>query len=303
MKRIIFLAVISILLIGSSLLNIEAYANFYPNLPTITIKADGSIEPATAPILRNGNIYSLTNNIVMYQINVERDNIILDGNGFTLTDISKLYAGSPIYLESTDFYDGVGRNNVTIRNFNINSNMDIRADWATNCIITSNTLYCTFDTTNCSNNQITNNIFMSNLTGIWLWGSSNVISGNRFYNKECLFIFKGENNIISDNFFAYTQSDVVVYTNSTHNIFRNNTSSKINAETIITPPTNTPAPSSTLTLTPTPGTPTSNAPIPSFLLVLIALFLAFAVVVIILYIKAPYRKRISKQIAQSKFHY
>jgi hypothetical protein len=62
-------------------------------------------------------------------------------------------------------------------------------------------------------------------------------------------------------------------------------------------------PSPTLTPSPTPGTPTSNPPIPSFLLALIAIFLAFAVIIIILYIKAPYRKRISKQIAHSKFPY
>lgn len=52
--------------------------------PAFTIKSDGSIEPSTAPIRRNGDIYSLTDNVTGYTIIIEQDNIILDGGGYTL---------------------------------------------------------------------------------------------------------------------------------------------------------------------------------------------------------------------------
>lgn len=51
---------------------------------TITIKADGSVEPAAAPIQRIGNTYTLTDDIYNVSIKVERNNIVLDGNNHVL---------------------------------------------------------------------------------------------------------------------------------------------------------------------------------------------------------------------------
>jgi hypothetical protein len=50
----------------------------------IYIRSDGSIEPSTAPIRHNGNIYTLTDNIQDRNITIQRNNIILDGAGFKL---------------------------------------------------------------------------------------------------------------------------------------------------------------------------------------------------------------------------
>ncbi len=52
--------------------------------PAFTIKSDGSIDPPTAPIHRDGDVYTFTDNIVGYTIIVEKDDIILDGGGYTL---------------------------------------------------------------------------------------------------------------------------------------------------------------------------------------------------------------------------
>ena len=52
--------------------------------PAFAIKGDGSVDPSTAPIRRDGDIYTLTDNIVGYSVIVERDNITLDGGGYTL---------------------------------------------------------------------------------------------------------------------------------------------------------------------------------------------------------------------------
>ena len=51
---------------------------------TIYIQADGSVNPATAPIKRDGNRFTLTGDVDA-QIVVDKDNIVIDGAGFTLS--------------------------------------------------------------------------------------------------------------------------------------------------------------------------------------------------------------------------
>ena len=78
---------------------------------TIYIRADGSIDPPTAPITTHDNVtYKLTDNITSSGdgIIVERDNIIIDGDGYTLQGSGSGYG----------FYWS-GINNVTIKGMNI----------------------------------------------------------------------------------------------------------------------------------------------------------------------------------------
>jgi parallel beta-helix repeat protein len=53
---------------------------------TIYIRADGTVDPPTAPIRRNGNFYALTGNIVTesHGIVIEQNNIVLDGEGYCM---------------------------------------------------------------------------------------------------------------------------------------------------------------------------------------------------------------------------
>ena len=84
-------SIISILLL-SALVEVQlidlVHGNVFPDpgpdLPRIYIRNDGSVEPATAPIERTGNLYKLTGNIVLYTIEIQCDNIILDGAGYTI---------------------------------------------------------------------------------------------------------------------------------------------------------------------------------------------------------------------------
>jgi hypothetical protein len=60
-------------------------ANFVPPPPSISqiiIKSDGDIEPSTAPITRVGNVYTFSSNIHNSFIEVQRDDIVIDANGF-----------------------------------------------------------------------------------------------------------------------------------------------------------------------------------------------------------------------------
>ena len=84
---------------------------------TVYIRADGSIDPPDAPIITYDNItYTLTDDIVSDAdgIVVERDNIIVDGNGYTLKGAESgsgfsLVAGN-VTIKSTNvqkFYWGI----------------------------------------------------------------------------------------------------------------------------------------------------------------------------------------------------
>jgi len=71
---------------------------------TITIEADGSVNPASAPVLRDGDLYTLTANI-NGSVAVRKNNIIVDGNGRTLLGAKVGYG-----------FDLSGVTNVTVKN-------------------------------------------------------------------------------------------------------------------------------------------------------------------------------------------
>jgi len=124
---------------------------------TVYIRADGSIDPADAPIITYDYVtYTLTDNITSTAdgIVVERDNVVIVGEGYTVNGTGEYsYKGM----------DLSNRVNVTIQNINIqNFYYGIR-------------LYGSFY------NSIFGNNIANNSLGIYLTGSSNnVIYHNNF---------------------------------------------------------------------------------------------------------------------------
>jgi parallel beta-helix repeat protein len=51
------------------------------------IRSNGVVDPPTLPIQRSENFYALQGNLLNYSIEIQKDNIVFDGNGFTLTSI------------------------------------------------------------------------------------------------------------------------------------------------------------------------------------------------------------------------
>ena len=152
---------------------------------TIYIRADGSIDPPTAPISTVDNItYILTGNITSDAdgIVVERDNIIVDGAGYVIQ-------GAVVYP-----YKGIrlsARGNVTIQNAQIKSfdfgicldHDGLGGSYSSNCSI--------------SRNNVTNNRW-----GIYLDGANNnKISGNNITNNSygVFFDYTNENNTVYGN--------------------------------------------------------------------------------------------------------
>jgi parallel beta-helix repeat protein len=169
---------------------------------TIYIRADGSIDPPTAPISSVDNVtYIFTGNI-NDSIVVERNNIVVDGAGYT--------------VQGTGSGDGIslfGRINVTIKDARI-SNFD-------NGI----SIYYS----NSSSNSIFGNyIANNNKNGVFLAGGSNYsINGNNIANNFNGILLKypsnssiSENNITTSNF-----AGIYGYYSSSNNISGNNVTS------------------------------------------------------------------------------
>jgi parallel beta-helix repeat protein len=127
---------------------------------TIYIRSDGSVDPPTAPIQRDGDVYAFTDNI-NDSIVVERSNIIIDGAGYKLQGDGTGYG----------FYLGT-INNVTIKNCNISKFIvGIHLYYSNDTVILNNNINSNdcISLTASSNNRLVKNILLSNGTGIRLY--------------------------------------------------------------------------------------------------------------------------------------
>jgi parallel beta-helix repeat protein len=149
----------------------------------ITINADGSISPSTASIQQTGNTYTLTSD-VNGSITVNRNNIVLDGDGYTV-----IYSGSgPGKVSALSLKDV---SNVTVKNFIISGGWFGIAFSGTNCIIANNTVTGTG-----------NGIYAIDAAtaAIGITGNSNIIAGNYLANNYGGIVFyEGENNLVVEN--------------------------------------------------------------------------------------------------------
>jgi parallel beta-helix repeat protein len=160
---------------------------------TIYIRADGSIDPPTAPISSFDNVtYTFTDNIYG-SIVIERSNIIIDGNRRTLQGPG---SGTGISLS--------GRENVTIKNTNIKNNYNgIRLDSSSSNTISGNNItansWSGIYLGSSSSNTISGNNITNNENGVLLGSSSgNSISGNTFTN-DGLFVYYSYQNSVENN--------------------------------------------------------------------------------------------------------
>jgi len=160
---------------------------------TIYIRADGRIDPPTAPISTIDNItYTLAGD-TFDSIVIERDSIVVDGAGHTVQG-----TGSGVGMRLSE------RSNVTICNSYITY------------FLSGIELYSS------NNITVTRNNITNNEQGIWLdYSSNNSISGNNVTANSWCGIFLGgsSGNIIAGNIFA--DSGLVV-DNSYGNIVENN---------------------------------------------------------------------------------
>lgn len=139
--------------------------------PAFTIRTDGSIDPSTAPIRRDGDIYTLTDNIVGYTIIVERNNIVLDGSGYSLKG-NGFSSDNPYgqeHLNAGLFL--MNRQGVTVRNMKISGFYD--AVYLFSYLGGSS-----------SGNHLENNVLTDNYYGMYVFNSQlNVLRSNQMKNN------------------------------------------------------------------------------------------------------------------------
>jgi parallel beta-helix repeat protein len=190
----------------------------------VYILPDGSLSPSSAPVARNGDVYTLTGDITTSAdgIWVEKDNVILDGAGYTVQGGHR-FGTCGVYLES--------RNNVTIRNFNIAQfEIGVWFDQCSNCKVSQDTVSACdsigVDILSSSDIIVMNNTLVNNaFDGVDLYSSensrieSNCITEN-VYNGISLVVSKG-NYVCGNKVTANGQLGVNIYSGSNNSILAN----------------------------------------------------------------------------------
>ena len=186
--------------------NVQPAKSDYTWTETIYIRADGSVEPLDAPISTDDNVtYTLTDNIIgdvplgKRAIVIERDNIVIDGAGYTIKG-----AGKPV----SEGIDLSYRNNITIKNMAITAFYD--------GIYLNSSSYNSISKNNITKNaegirisySLNNSISGNNITNNWSGGiylsysSNNTISGNNITNNTGdggVYLHESSNNTVSRN--------------------------------------------------------------------------------------------------------
>jgi parallel beta-helix repeat protein len=168
-----------------------------PTFTTISIRADGLVDPPTAPMKRDGDTYILTSSINSDAdgIVVQRDNIVLDGAAHRLHGKGN---GTGIDLSE--------RKNVTLRDMQIEAfYMGIKLSSSfydtiiENAILKNSNGIYTYDS---SNNTMARNNITDNWGGIYVYISSNnnsVMENSVENNNGGIYLWSSLNNLIYGN--------------------------------------------------------------------------------------------------------
>jgi len=188
---------------------------------TIYIRADGSIDPPTAPIQRDGDIYILTDNITTdgSGIIIERDGITLDGANYTIQG-KRVSWSHGIVIEA----NAVTVKNIKIKCFYAGIGLTmVLNNCITKCDITLN-VYGILLTESSNNSIIGNNITGSKWSGIHAAGSCfNTITGN-IIEKNCIGIHllrSSGNSLYANNITANEAEGIWIALSKTNSIVKN----------------------------------------------------------------------------------
>jgi len=189
------------------------------NSGTIYIRADGSIDPPTANITRTNNAtYYFANNIYD-EIVVQRDNIVVDGAGYTL------HGTGADYSKGIDlsYRSNVTISNVKIRTFYYGIWLDhSSSSGITGNNITSNRFGIRLDES--LGNSLSGNSLVNNTYGIDLaYSSNNNLYGNKIKDSGfAIDVGLSPNNIISKNSITNNSDGVRLGSSNDNTLFGNN---------------------------------------------------------------------------------
>jgi len=219
MKRVSYI-VLSILLLAS-VLTLSLNTQDVNADETIYIRADGSVEPSTTPISNLDNVtYTFTDNINDPLV-IERDNIVVDGDGHATQGIG---TGTGIGLSY--------RSNVTLKNLVITQfGFGISLNHSANCAIVGNIMMeNSFEAIrlyeSLSNNIASNDINATDYDGIVLYGSSDnkIDENNLTDNYDGIRLYESSKNDITENIVTNNYYGIFLAFSSNNSLFHNNIS-------------------------------------------------------------------------------
>ena len=212
MKKIAIELISNLLLffIALALLVNISFASYWPDpgpdLPRIYIRDNGNIQPETALIERTDNIYKLTGDLVHYTIDIQCDNIILDGVRHSIQGNSSRIKG---YDDGNNGIIIDEQKNVTIKNINFEQGQTgVRISNSSNIILLNNTfsngIYTGINLQDSTHILIENNIFVDLHTDIgdpavMLDGSKITFRNNMVSDSSYGIKIMGSSNVISEN--------------------------------------------------------------------------------------------------------
>jgi nitrous oxidase accessory protein NosD len=180
-----------------------------PSILEVYIRSDGTVDPATVPIQREGDIYTFTGDLTNSTITVECDNIVIDGADYKLQG-NYYWWDIAITLEN--------RRNVIIKNIDIRDYVvSIQLTASSNIIIYNNSMLT--DTNICLDSSPSNQIVGNNITSYNTYciqfdrsSSNNLVFGNSFYDAGlAVDINSGGNNTFYLNNFVDNFKNVQTY--------------------------------------------------------------------------------------------
>lgn len=198
-----------------------AGANPLPAPPIIEvyIRSDGTVDPATAPIQRAGNIYTFTGDLTNTTIIVEHDNIVIDGAGF------KLQGNGPMWNTGITL---TNRNNVIIENIDVRNYLySVYLTSSSNIIVYGNNMLTAWNVV--LDSSVGNQIVGNNITGqetgfgycvhIENGAADNLIVGNNFVDAGSavtVYSSSGKNNTFYHNNFVNNSNNVYSWIEEGH---------------------------------------------------------------------------------------
>ena len=188
MKKTIAFTLVLMCLMAVSIVCVRQVKAQYQGI--ITINANGSVTPSTAPVKHVGDTYTLTNSVTVTASNmggtitVLRNNTILDGSGYSVGELS---------------VNNVS--NVTVKNFIATNYAYNSQAFSFNGITLNNSSNIIV-----ANNTVTGALAVyefdgSSYAGIYVdGGGSNIFTGNNIANNEYgIYFSETENNLIIGN--------------------------------------------------------------------------------------------------------
>ena len=227
-KTMAYLMVVVLAVMAFSAMSTSVSAEYVGD---VTILADGTVDPADAPISIAGTIYTVTDDIAG-NIVIQMSGITLDGAGHTLEGTG---LGNGIFVIGLS---GVTIKGTVVKNFDIgilmvfSDSSTIKENEVSECFNAGIHLYGSNGNT-IKDNKVWDNYW----EGIWLDGSSdNMIKDNEAWshNEAGIFLwYSSNNNIIKDNNLHENGEPtyggaILLYYNCNNNIIKDNDASNKN---------------------------------------------------------------------------